>query len=694
MATTADRKAQVARRLYDICTKEFGLDPEAVLFDCLTFTLATGDAQYRHSAVDTLDGIRRIKAECPGALTILGVSNVSFGLAKEARPVVNSVFLYHAVQAGLDAAIVNPKDITPYPQIPPADRALCDDLIFDRRPDALQQIIARFAEGTEAAAAKGGKRSRAEELKVLPPEERIHRMILERHGEGVEEAIDGAMKSRAPVAVINEILLPAMKEVGDRFGAGELILPFVLQSAEVMKRAVAYVEKFLDKNDAVVRGKVVLATVYGDVHDIGKNLVKTILSNNGYKVWDLGKQVPIGTILEKAVEVGADAIGLSALLVSTSKQMPACVKELDQRGLKFPVLLGGAAINRKYGLRTLYVEGDRTFAGGVYYARDAFEGLDIMNALMGTGRAALEEKVRREAHLQRVMELGAGAPPTAISATEQVVRSEVKPVPRVPEPPFWGVRVAEASELDLRGIFECLDLRELFKLQWGVRAHGEKYERLLDEEFRPLLRELQDECIREGHFTPRVVYGYFPVRAEGNDLVVLDPQDRRTERVRFHYPRQPEPPRLCLSDYYADGKRLDVAAFQVVTVGDRATRLGEELDKDGHFSRALFIHGLAVETAEAMAEFWHRRVRREMGLADRQGKRYSPGYPAWPELEDQAKIWKLLEPDRNIGVTLTSAHQMVPEQSTSAIVVHHPDALYFSLRPGRESRAPSFDPMR
>ncbi len=669
MAQTAERKAEIARRMVQVAA-EYGVAPDALVFDALTFTLATGGEEYRRSAVETLEGIRRIKAENPGVLTVLGVSNVSFGLAKSAREVVNSVFLTHAVRAGLDLAIVNPKDVRAYPQIAEIERELAEDLVFDRRPDALARLIAHFGEKgaekkTEAADLLAGKSA----------EERLHLQILHRRPEGIEALIDEALGRRSAVAVLNEVLLPAMKDVGDRFGAGELILPFVLQSAEVMKKAVAHLEKFLDRKEGVAKGTVVLATVYGDVHDIGKNLVKTILANNGFAVHDLGKQVPVATVIEKAVETGADAIGLSALLVSTSKQMPFCVEELHRRNLTFPVLIGGAAINRRFGYRAHFTQDGTPYAGGVFYAKDAFEGLDVVEALVDPGkRDALRHAVLQKAIQAKEAreEAPAPAPPPR--------RSDVRPAPRIPVPPFWGPRVVPGGQIALAGVWPHLDLDELFKLQWGVKAKGAEYERMIRDEFGPKLEELKSEAQAGGWLVPKVVYGYFPCHAEGNDLVVLDPVHRKSEVARLLLPRQADDRRLCLADWFREERGSDVCALQVVTVGDQATRLAAAAQEKGDYTRALFLHGLAVETAEALAEHWHRHVRRELHVPEGQGKRYSPGYPSWPDLSDQRQLFRLLEPDRTIGVTLTEAHQMVPEQSTSAIVLHHPDAIYFVVR--------------
>jgi len=672
MALTRERKLEVARRIYERALKD-GLQPWQLLFDVLTFTLATGDDQYKNSAVETIEGIGLVKEKLPGALTVLGVSNVSFGLAKQTRPILNSVFLTHCLKAGLDAAIINPRDVLPWNEIPAEARQLAEDLVLARRDDALARLIEHFeSKGPAKAVAQ-------EERQFDTPEARLHHMIVDRQQKGLIEAIDACLKTRSAVGVINDVLLGAMKEVGDRFGAGELILPFVLQSAEVMKKAVAYLEQFMEKNDSYSRGTVVLATVFGDVHDIGKNLVKTILSNNGYTVHDLGKQVPVDRIVDTAAEKKADAIGLSALLVSTSRQMPLVVQEMDRRGLKLPILIGGAAINRKYGWRTAYVEGtDRLYEGGVYYCRDAFEGLDTMNVLQdGDGRPKLLEKLRREAHMHRTMVI-AGAERASgqqLAAVTDVAPRSVAPPPKV-SPPFWGTRIVPPEDLALRDIFDCLDLIELYKLQWGVKVKSrEMYQKLIADEFAVRRHELQEECIRNGWLTPKVIYGYFPCSGKGNDVTVLDASTRKPTWT-FKFPRKLEEPRKCLADYLSED---DVVAFQAVTVGDRATQLCAQWEAAGEFTKSYFLHGLAVETAEALAEYWHRRVRAEMGLPPEQGKRYSAGYPAWPDLADQAGVWAVLHPER-IGITLTEAHQMVPEQSTSAIIVWHPEASYYSVR--------------
>ena len=689
MAKTAERKLVVARRIHDIVTGEYGLAPELLIFDALTFTLATGDAEFLASGVETIEGIRRIKAELPGVLTSLGVSNVSFGLGKEARAVLNSVFLYHCVQAGLDMAIVNPNDITPYPEIGPEDRALADDLVFNRDPQALARYIAHI-EGRTA-----GSRAREEEAQeaAMEVEARIHFQILHRKPAGIEALVDEAVRRQDAVTVLNQVLLPAMKEVGDKFGAGELILPFVLQSAEVMKKAVARLETYLERHADVSKGRVVLATVYGDVHDIGKNLVKTILSNNGYTVFDLGKQVPVTTILDKAREVDATAIGLSALLVSTSKQMPICVSELHRAGLKVPVLIGGAAINRNFGRRAALVDGEVFYEPGVYYCKDAFEGLDTVDALVHPDRRrALVERVRHEAFEFKTRAADHEERARESAARQQDFKVQVDRNVTIPVPPFWGARVTPTAEVDWEGMFAGMDLKTLYRLHWGARGSGPEVERLIREDFEPRRLALQREARAERWLEPGAVYGYFPCQSDGQDLVIYDPagfadgslmpRGKLEEIVRFTFPRQTEREGLCLSDYFMprETSRFDVVAFQVVTVGGRADELGQKLDARGEYANALFTHGLAVAAAEGLAEWHHRRIRAELKLDPERGKRYSPGYSACPDLADQSRIFRLLDPAGAIGVTLTSAYQLVPEASTSAIIVHHPAALYYLVR--------------
>jgi len=671
MAKTADRKVEIARRIVDLCA-EHGLAPEDLVFDVLTFTLTTGDEEWRPSAVETIEGIRRVKAELPGVKTSLGVSNVSFGVGPAARAVLNSVFLHHCVEAGLDLAMVNPNHITPYGEIDQLERDLADDLVFNRREDALERFIAHFeSKGTEDTADE-----KADPTEGMEPEEALHFHILRRKKDGVEAWIDRSVEKIGAVPTLNDVLLPAMKEVGDKFGSGELILPFVLQSAEVMKRAVARLENYLDRIEGYTKGTVVLATVFGDVHDIGKSLVNTILTNNGYTVVDLGKQVPIGTIIDAAQEHEATAIGLSALLVSTSKQMPACVQELHARDLKYPVLIGGAAINRDFGLRTNYVEGDTVYEPGVFYCKDAFEGLNKMDQIVdGDARAALVEKTRAAAQALREKgperELG--------DTTDATVRSAARTDVEVPEPPFWGV---QEIPVDLDEVYAHLDTHVLFKLHWGGRGvKGEAWEELVSKNFQPRLERMWRE---QDYLQPRALLGYFPCYSEGNEVVVLDPEDRETVLERFVFPRQPGHDRLCIADFYRprESGELDVVAFQAVTAGDEVTELMAKLERDGEFAEQLFVHGLGVQTAEGLAEWIHARIRSDLGLAATQGRRWSWGYPACPEQSEHEKLFRLLGAAA-IGLRLSGGHAVEPEQSTVAIVAHHPQAVYFGMKSGR-----------
>jgi 5-methyltetrahydrofolate--homocysteine methyltransferase len=683
MAKTAGVKFKVARKIHDIVTQEYGLEPGRILFDALTFTLATGEEEFRRSAIETIEGIRAIKQGLPGVLTVLGVSNVSFGLPKGARPVVNSVFLHHCMEAGLDAAIINAAHVMPYFEIPQEERDLADDLIFDRRQDALPRLIEHFeGRGTGAVVAQVREDAidygSVESLRAAAHYKILHRKPID--ADKVIEALIGRHR-QDPVDILNNTLLPAMKEVGDKFGAGELILPFVLQSAEVMKKSVATLEKYLEKVEGMTKGRLVLATVYGDVHDIGKNLVKTILSNNGYTVYDLGKQVPVQTIIEKAKEVGADAIGLSALLVSTSKQMPIVVRECARQGLSFPVIIGGAAINRSFGRRTMFLSDDPAddtlYPHGVFYAKDAFEGLEIMDRLMGNERAEFIAKAHAEAHNQRRLDrtYGAKGEPDAGAAPR---RSNVRTDVRLPKAPFHGWKVLDGIPLD--EVWKFLDRNELYRVGWGAKGQsGAEFERTVKEEFEPRLAELQRETKRMKTMVPKVLMAFMPANADGDDLVIFDPEDPTKERERFRFPRQKRDGHLCLSDYLrplASGER-DTVAFQVVTVGPAATAHHEKLEAAGEVSKAYYFHGLAVETTEALAAWNHERLRGLWGLAPNEGKRYSFGYSACPDLSDHAKVWRLFPIERELGVSLTEHFQLVPEQSTVAIVFHHPDCVYY-----------------
>lgn len=686
MAKKAERKLAVAQRIYDLAVNEMGLQPEDLVYDALTFTLATGDPDLADSAQQTLQGIRLIKDALPGVLTSLGVSNVSFGLSRPARAVLNSVMLYHAVEAGLDMAIVHPPHIKPYAEISQEERELAEDLIFNKHPDALSELIAYFETFEDS-----GEEDSAGllDLEAMTPEARLHWRILHRHKADVEGDIDailarevGQPQGETAVDILNQALLPAMKEVGDKFGKGELILPFVLQSAEVMKIAVGYLENFLEKKEGLSKGKLVLATVYGDVHDIGKNLVKTILSNNGYTVVDLGKQVPAETIITRAVEEQADAIGLSALLVSTSKQMPLIINELDRRELAFPVLVGGAAINPRFGKRILLTEAGHYYEPGVFYCKDAFEGLATMDALMNAEkRSQLIENARQAADYELGRELKPRRRPKVRGARS------VLPLEELPTAPHWGPRVVKNMPLAMVG--EHLSINELYRLSWGAKnAHGEEWE-ALKAEYAARLARMRKEAEEEGWLDPQGVYGYWPCQAEGDNLLVYDPESLNENAPRvletFEFPRQEGGRGYCLADYFTSRQsgRMDVVAFQVVTVGHKATERFDKLQEAGEFAEAYFWHGLAVQMAEATADYLHAHIRRELALKPDRGKRYSWGYPAIPEIADHTKVFKLLPAESALGMSLTSACQLVPEQSTAAIIVHHPEAKYFNIGTSR-----------
>lgn len=679
MAKTADRKLEIAKRIRQYACDEHGLDPELLIFDALTFTLTTGEDEWKPSAVATLEGISAIKKGLPGVKTSLGVSNVSFGVSQPARAVLNSVFLHHCVEAGLDLAMVNPNHITPYGEIPDAERELADDLVFNRREDALERFIAHFESKGEEEATEV-----EDPTAEMEPEQALHWHILRRKKDGVEDWIDRSVEKIGAVPTLNGVLLPAMKEVGDKFGAGELILPFVLQSAEVMKRAVARLERYLEKMEDTSKGKVVIATVFGDVHDIGKSLVNTILTNNGYTVIDLGKQVPIETIIEAAVENEADAIGLSALLVSTSKQMPACIGELHDRGYQFPVLLGGAAINRDFGRRVLYPKGkesDEIYEPGVFYCKDAFQGLDTMDALIDDeARQAMTAKLREEARMLREK---VEVPDDSPATTDRSVRSAARTDVEIPEPPFWGAR---ELEVDLDQVFPYLDRHVLFKLHWGGRGNkGEAWRQIVEghdgeEGFGPKLVRMWRE---QDYLRPAVRIGYFPCNSDGNELVIFDPDDHDTELERFVFPRQPKHDRICLADFYRpiSSDERDLVALQGVTVGSEVTERITQLEREGEFAEQLFVHGLGVQAAEGLAEWSHAEARAAIGIESGQGRRYSWGYPACPDQSEHTKLWRLLELER-IGMSLSEGYAVEPEQSTVAIIAHHPEAVYFGMKSG------------
>jgi 5-methyltetrahydrofolate--homocysteine methyltransferase len=707
MARTAEGKFQIAKRAYEQATREAGLPASDIFFDTLALPISTGIEEDRKNARETIDAIRRIKAELPGAFTILGISNVSFGLSPASRVVLNSVFLHDAVEAGLDSAIVNASKIEPLNRIGEKELKVARELIYDERKfegevctyDPLTEFTKLF-EGVKAKATK--KATKGETV-----EERLRNHIIDGEKIGLEAELKTALGQYSALDIINNILLEGMKVVGDLFGSGQMQLPFVLQSAEAMKAAVRFLEPFMEKKGgATAKGTMVLATVKGDVHDIGKNLVDIILTNNGYKVHNLGIKQPIDSILEAYDEHGADAIGMSGLLVKSTLIMKENLELMNERGITVPVVLGGAALTRRYvedDLKSLY-------KGQLFYARDAFAGLHTMDKLVGgngkpadapTERAVsqtdvavddAEDLVGEEAKLGiRKASKPRGAPKQT-PRTADTTRSNVATDVVIPEAPFYGSRVVDDIVLD--DVFTFVNETALFKGQWQFKqgkTPADQYQALVREKVRPIYEELKTRSKRESLLVPKVVYGYFPCQSEGDDLIVYDEEQK--ERVRFSFPRQSSGKHLCLADFFAsrESGRMDVVAFHLVTVGRRASEYSQQLFKADNYSDYLYFHGLSVESAEALAELWHKRIREELGIAGAdaselsklfhqqyQGSRYSFGYPACPDLEDQAKLFELLNPAR-IDVELTEEFQLEPEQSTSAIIVHHPEAKYFTI---------------
>ena len=681
MAHSAERKLEVARRIHSMACQEHGLDAGRLIFDVLTFPVTTGQEELRDDAHASIEAIRRIKSELPGVLTNLGVSNVSFGIAPAARAVLNSVFLHHCVAAGLDMAIVNPAQVKPYAEIPEGVRTLAEDLIYNRREDALPRYLAAFEGAAEEQS------SQHEEDTSLSVDERIHQRILLRKKEGIESLLDEALLSRlttdastrseqsaAAVRVLNEVLLPAMKDVGDRFGAGELILPFVLQSAEVMKRSVRHLEQYFEKDTGYTKGTVVVATVFGDVHDIGKALLNTILSNNGYTVHDLGKQVPVNTIIDAARTLHADAIGLSALLVSTSRQMPMCIQELAQRGPRIPVLIGGAAINRAFGHRAAMLADGEMYDAGVFYCKDVFEGLSTLDRLQAgpTERAAAIADNRAE--IERAA-TGDTVRPKAIARPRSVRMDTPRRDIDIPRPGTLGPqRVA----VQLEDAWQYLDRNTLFRLHWGGhRAKGDAFKRVAQQVFEPELARLQAEALREGWLKPAAVWGAFPCRGDGDNLLILARDDDQVV-ARLHFPRQADGEQLSLTDYFSQSR--DIVVLQAVTAGAEAGAYIEQLQRTGDYSRMLYVNGIASCTAEALAEYTNQIVRRELGLGPERGLRFSWGYAACPDLSAQRDVLRLLRASELIHLRLSDSDNLDPEHSTVALVVHHPQAKYFSVR--------------
>ena len=689
-ARDAEWKLRVARRLINDLHDNWGMNVGDILIDCLTFPIATGQEETRKDGIETINAIRQLKVEFPEVQTTLGVSNVSFGLNAAARVVLNSVFLHECVQAGLDSAIVHPSKITPMARIEERQRQVALDLIYDRRTfdgdectyDPLQEFLQLF-DGVELATSKN---ARAEALAALPLFDRLQRRIIDGEKVGLEDDLKEAMASgMPPLEIINSHLLEGMKVVGELFGKGEMQLPFVLQSAEVMKTAVAILEPFMEKTGDEGRGTMLLATVKGDVHDIGKNLVDIILTNNGYRVVNIGIKQTINQIIDGATESNADAIGMSGLLVKSTVIMKENLQEIAARGLdqRWPIVLGGAALTRAY------VEQDLAalFPGEVRYARDAFEGLRLMDAIMAVKRgepgAALPALRERKVANTRVK---------AEEAPIDTVRSDVAVDVDIPTPPFFGSRVVKGIQLsDYAGM---LDERALFVGQWGLKGNRGEYEAMVESEGRPRLRSLLNEVQANGWLNAAVVYGYFPCYSEGNDLVILhhEGENKGKERTRFTFPRQTRDRRLCISDFFAskDSGKTDVVAFHVVTMGSTVSEAAAKLFAANNYREYLELHGLSVQLTESLAEHWHARMREELavkaddsadlqGILDQgyRGSRYSFGYPACPDLEQQVQLCELLNPAR-IGVELSEEFQLHPEQSTSAIIVHHPEAKYFN----------------
>jgi 5-methyltetrahydrofolate--homocysteine methyltransferase len=681
MAKTPQEKVETAELLYET-GKKYGLKIEQFIFDVLTFTLATGEDEFLDAGKNTLEGIKLVKAKFPNSFTTLGLSNISFGLAPYARKILNSVFLYHAVKYGLDTAIVNAKEIIPYGEINEKEKKLAEDLIFNTHPNALSELIIHF----EKAGSLVSDASKKEDVDpTWPAGKRANFRIVNRLKDGIQNDVvsaiaekigkndiiedhDGVLSLNAPpevthdgaIKTLNEDLLSAMKEVGDKFGSGELILPFVLKSAECMKAAVGELEKYLIREEGTSKGKLVLGTVYGDVHDIGKNLVKTIFQNNGYTVYDLGKQVPLQKFLEKIDEVNPDAIGLSALLVSTSKQMQYFVEHARKNKMKIPILCGGAAINSNYINRIAKEDG--IYESGVFYCNTMFEGLKTMDTLVSN------EKSKFIAQWKEKLENWKDRS-TVVVDTSSLPKSDTKPVvPHAPSIIGTPIRL-KSDQIKMNEVWELIDKKSLFKLSWGLRGKaGSDSE--ADHEI--LLNEWKIRIIREKLFEPEIVYGFFKCHNKDGKLVVDDPKG---DSVVFDFPRSSKSSHLCLTDYFGED---DIVAFQAVTVGTKVSDVIEKWNKEDKYADAYYLHGLAVEVAEALAEWINRKIKSEFKLGEKGGLRYSWGFPSCPDVMQHELVWKLLEPEKS-GMTLTESGQIIPEQSTAAIVVHHPESQYFVL---------------
>jgi 5-methyltetrahydrofolate--homocysteine methyltransferase len=686
---------RVAHRIHDLATERYGLAPGDLIFDALTFPLSTGDADLRGDGMATIEAIRRIKAELPGVYTTLGVSNVSFGLSPAARHVLNSVFLHECVQAGLDSAIVHAARIMPLNKVPDDQAKVCLDVVYDRRDDAagydpLTALLDVFADVTVA-------KNEKEDRSGWPVDERLKARIIDGDREGLTDDLDQAMaEGLAPLSIINDVLLAGMKVVGDLFGSGQMQLPFVLQSAETMKASVAHLEPHMERVEGDDgKGRIVLATVKGDVHDIGKNLVDIILTNNGYEVHNLGIKISIAEMIEKAQEVRADAIGMSGLLVKSTLIMRDNLEELNQRDLAdIPVLLGGAALTRSYVERDLR----DVYGGRLFYGKDAFEGLHVMDRLGAIkrggeddpdwGRVPSESRVPSRASLGLAEKGDEPSPELPARSPDVVTDNDVF------TPPFLGSRVVKGLPID--EIAGYLNETALFRNQWQFRPEGGEDDDAFKARIRPTLRDELAKARADALLVPQVVYGYFPANGDGDDLVVWTDESRTAERARFRYPRQTKAPFYCIADFFrpAEGGEVDYAAFSIVTMGSAVSERTAKLFADDRYQEYLLLHGIGVEMAEALAEYWHRRIREEWGFAHEDGPslaglfrqryrggRYSWGYPACPDLEDNMTVMALLEGER-IGLECNedTGFQYQPEQSTSALICHHPPAKYFVAR--------------
>jgi 5-methyltetrahydrofolate--homocysteine methyltransferase len=692
MAKTSEEKVKTAELLFNT-GKKYNLKPWQYLFDVLTFTLATGESEFVNSANETLDGIRLVKKRFPKSFTTLGLSNVSFGLAHNARKVLNSVFLYHALQYGLDTVIVNARDVIPYASISSHEKKLAEDLIFNRNNNSLSEFISYF-ELSSNTDKDSRSTSRLEVDPSWDASQRCYFRIVNRLKDGIENDVVAAIADRcdkneavledkidesgvshrilhcsskiaheSAVRTLNEVLLPAMKEVGDKFGAGEIILPFVLKSAECMKAAVAELEKYLIKQEGVTKGKLVLCTVYGDVHDIGKNLVKTIVTNNGYTVYDLGKQVALQTIVDKIKEVKPDAVGLSALLVSTSKQMQYFVEYARTNDIKIPILCGGAAINSNY-INRIAKDGG-IYDPGVFYCKTAFDGLKVMNSLASDRRESFLSDWKHKLSKWK----------DNISYTKKVeVFPHSKVVPIIPpKPPHINkiIRITQ-KDIDLYEVWKFLNKKSLFVLSWGIRG---KAINKSESDPEALLTEWQNRVVKQKLFTCSVVYGYFKCHNNNNNNVLQVEIPNGVGEVSFDFPRSSSEKHLSITDYFG---KDDIVAFQVVTVGKRASSVIEQWNQENRYTDAYYLHGLAVETAEALAEWVNHRIRLDLNIAPPRGLRYSWGYPSCPDVAQHHLVWKLMDPSKS-DISLTEAGQIIPDQSTAAIVVHHPEAEYFVI---------------